>query len=101
MLNQTSTDHHGKLHGGLRFDGTVNAGHLLTFIGMAVAGFMTFLSVDKRVTVLEEAKLYQREKDRAQDETQNKAEQEIGRRLEKIDNKLDSVIEFVRPMRRP
>jgi len=52
---------------GLTFDPTINAGHLLTFFGMAIALFIGWSSLDKRVIVLEEAKIYQRERDTQQD----------------------------------
>lgn len=56
---------------GLRFDPTINAGHILTFITtmvvMAVAGITGWNVMDKRVVVLEEAKTYQVKRDDAQD----------------------------------
>lgn len=85
---------------GLTFDPTINAGHLLSLGGMCIALFMAMSAVDKRLTILEEAKLYQREKDAAQDAVQHKADEVIQRRLEKIDQKLDSVLNSVRENRR-
>lgn len=51
----------------LSFDPTINAGHVLTFVTLVVAGFGAWSMMDKRVTVLEEAKVYQRERDGSQD----------------------------------
>lgn len=51
----------------LSFDPTINAGHILTFVTLIVAGFGAWSLMDKRVTVLEEAKSYQRERDTSQD----------------------------------
>ena len=38
----------------LNFDPTINAGHILTFIGMVVAVGVSYSLLDKRVGVLEE-----------------------------------------------
>ena len=38
----------------LNFDPTINAGHILTFIGMVVAVMVSYSLLDKRVGVLEE-----------------------------------------------
>ena len=51
----------------LTFEPTINAGHLLTFIGMAVSVFVGWSMLDKRVVVLEEAKIYQVRRDDQQD----------------------------------
>lgn len=53
----------------IRFDKTVNLGHLLT-MGMFLVTIMTAWNVmDKRVAVLEEARAAQRERDALQDST--------------------------------
>ena len=51
----------------LTFDPTINAGHLLTFAGMAISLFVGWSMLDKRVVVLEEAKVYQTRRDDQQD----------------------------------
>lgn len=51
----------------LTFDPTINAGHLLTFAGLAVALFIGWSTLDKRVVVLEESRQYQRLRDDTQD----------------------------------
>ena len=51
----------------LRFDPTINAGHILTFAGMACAVFLAYTTLDKRVVVLEESRQYQRLRDEQQD----------------------------------
>ena len=52
---------------GLRFDPTINAGHLLTFLGFIVAGFVGLTTLDKRVVVLEEQRKTQDARDSGQD----------------------------------
>lgn len=51
----------------LSFDPTVNAGHILTFISLVVAGFAAWSTIDKRLTVLERDALHQQSRDAAQD----------------------------------
>ena len=53
--------------GGLRFDPTINAGHLLTFAGFILAGFVGWTTLDKRVVVLEEQRKSQDIRDSGQD----------------------------------
>jgi len=38
----------------VRFDPTVNPGHVLTFLGFLVAGFVAYATLDKRITVVEQ-----------------------------------------------
>lgn len=39
---------------GFKFDPTINAGHLLTFAGFLISGFIAYTSLDKRVVVIEQ-----------------------------------------------
>ena len=43
-----------KQRGRLTFDPTINAGHLLTFAGFLISGFIAYSTLDKRVTVVEQ-----------------------------------------------
>lgn len=54
-------------HGGVKFDATINLGHVLTFIGFVIAGFTAWSTLDKRLTVIEERAQFQAQIDRAQD----------------------------------
>lgn len=51
----------------LHFDPTINAGHVLTFIGMAFALFVGWSNLDKRVVTLEEQRAHQALRDASQD----------------------------------
>lgn len=51
----------------LSFDPTINAGHLLTFVGFIVAGFVGWSTLDKRLVVVEEARKAQVQTDQHQD----------------------------------
>ena len=61
---------HDRRHAGrgLHFDPTINAGHVLTFVGLSVALFAAWTNLDKRVVVLEERNSYQKLRDDTQDQ---------------------------------
>jgi hypothetical protein len=40
--------------GRIAFDPTINAGHILTFFGFMVSGFLAYSTLDKRVAVIEQ-----------------------------------------------
>ena len=54
-------------HKGVKFDATINLGHMLTFAGFVIAGFTAWSTLDKRVTVIEERAAFQAQIDRTQD----------------------------------
>lgn len=62
-----SDQHDAEAKRGLRFDPTINAGHLLTFAGFILAGFVGWTTLDKRVVVLEEQRKAQEIRDVGQD----------------------------------
>lgn len=77
----------------IKFDATINLGHILTFIGFIVAGFSAYTSLNNRVVMLEDAKTAQSVIDHRQDaaiETAAKIQREDFR---EINNKLDRLIE--------
>lgn len=78
-----------------RFDMTINIGHVLTVLGFLVAGTAAWNAMDKRVLVLEEARLSQRDRDAAQDSISRDKFQEVKdslvdlrRSVEKLSDKL-------------
>ena len=56
-----------QLKPGIRFDPTINLGHVLTFLGFLIAIFAAWVNLDKRVVILEENKRTQHQIDKAQD----------------------------------
>jgi hypothetical protein len=74
----------------IKFDRTINLGHILTIISFCVAGFMAWSTMDKRVQALEIAAAAQKDRDAAQDtyvrETINRIERMIGRIADRIDH---------------
>lgn len=80
---------------GLKFDKTINLGHVLTMVSMIAAVMVSWSLMDKRVVVLEEARLAQRERDQAQDMASRERLQEVRdalldlrRSVEKVSDKV-------------
>lgn len=61
----------------IKFDRTINLGHVLTAASMIVAVMVSWSMMDKRVVVLEEARAAQRERDTVQDESNREKFQEV------------------------
>ena len=76
---------------GLRFDPTVNAGHLLTFAGFILAGFVGWTTLDKRVVVLEEQRKAQEIRDAGQDARSADKFTEIKDTMNEIKRGVDQV----------
>lgn len=53
---------------GVRFDPTINLGHIITFIGFILSLVVTWSTLDKRVVVLEESRKAQELRDSSQDQ---------------------------------
>lgn len=90
-----STSQKGKV----KFDATINLGHILTFAGFILAGFTAWTTLDKRVTVIEERANTQAIIDRNQDtnlttnmaairESLNEIKQQIARINERQDRSM-------------
>lgn len=80
----------------VKFDSTINLGHVLTFVGFILTGFGAWSSIDRRLTVLEESRRVQAQIDQNQDERVNQAMGQIKeslvdirRNLEKVSDRLD------------
>ena len=81
--------------GRIKFDRTINLGHVLTLIGLLGALVVGWNVMDKRVVVLEEARIAQRERDQAQDAVSRDKFQEVRdalidlrRSIEKVSDKV-------------
>jgi hypothetical protein len=77
----------------VRFDGTINLGHLLTFIGFGISAAVGWTTMDKRVVVLEQASVYQQSIDKKQDEEQIALKAQVREDYKDIANKLDRVLD--------
>ena len=53
---------------GIKFDSTINLGHMITFIGLLITIMVTWSTLDKRVVVLEESRKAQELRDAGQDQ---------------------------------
>lgn len=76
----------------MRFDPTINLGHILTFAGFMVAGFAAYGVLDKRVAVLEEGRINQAMIDRHQDEDRAEIKRSTREDLREINGKLDKIL---------
>jgi len=80
----------------VKFDSTINLGHLLTFVGFVLTGFGAWSTIDRRLTVLEESRRVQAQSDANQDERLSQSMgqikeslSDIRRNLEKVSDRLD------------
>jgi hypothetical protein len=80
----------------VKFDSTINLGHLLTFVGFVLTGFGAWSTIDRRLTVLEESRRVQAQIDANQDERLSQSMSQIKeslsdirRNLEKVSDRLD------------
>lgn len=89
MADTPSPDHPGRKR--LTFDPTINAGHLLTFVSLMGALAIGWNTLDKRVVVLEEAKVYQRERDQAQDNSITEKLGDIKETLREVKRGVDDL----------
>lgn len=76
---------------GVRFDNTINLGHLLTFAGFLITIMVTWSTLDKRVVVLEESRKAQAVLDHAQDNRSAEKFTEIRETLSEIKRSVDRV----------
>lgn len=76
-----------------RFDPTINLGHILTFIGFVSLGFGAWSTVDSRLVVLEENRKTQAAVDQAQDARFDYGIRQLQTQLDRMDSKLDRIIE--------
>lgn len=78
---------------GVKFDATINLGHVLTFVGFVIAGFTAWSTLDKRVTVIEERASLQALVDKNQDATLNASMAQIKESLSDIKGRIDRLAE--------
>lgn len=77
----------------VKFDLTINLGHVLTFFGFVATIFVSYSTLDKRVVVLEEARKTQAAIDRAQDQQYSSGVSSIQVQLERIERRLDKLVD--------
>lgn len=73
------------------FDPTINAGHVLTMVSMLLVVVTAWASLDKRVVVLEEAKVYQRQRDENQDTVIKDKMSDIKETLRELKESIESL----------
>lgn len=80
-------------HRRIRFDGTINLGHVLTMVTFIAAGVIGWNAMDKRITVLEEARMVQQQIDKRQDEDRNEMKRTVREDMKEIIRKVDILVE--------
>lgn len=100
-MNNQPEEHHRQR---VKWDATINLGHILTFIGFIVAGFGAWASLDKRIMVIEEYRALQKQVDLAQDSRVADAAMmvkdvlvRLDKQVERLNDKLDRVTEKKNP----
>lgn len=76
---------------GIKWDATINLGHILTFIGFLLAGFGAWSTLDKRVTIIEESKYLQKQVDVSQDIRSAEAAGQIKEVLQRLDRQIERI----------
>lgn len=74
----------------------IQLGHIITTLTVAVSAVVYVGKVEQRVAVLEDARAEQLRRDARQDETTTQALNALRTQLERIDGKLDRIIEAKR-----
>lgn len=74
---------------GIRFDPTINLGHLLTFFGFIFVVMAAWSTMDKRVTILEENKLLQKQIDVSQDSRNTEVAQQVRDAITRLDKQVE------------
>lgn len=77
----------------IRFDGTVNLGHLLTVVTFIGAGAVAWNTMDKRVAILEESRMTQKIIDQRQDEDRADIKRTVREDMKEIIRKVDILVE--------
>ena len=76
---------------GVKFDATINLGHIITFIGFLMTGFITWSTLDTRVVILEQATKVQELRDRQQDNLLTSTNQHIAESLTEIKRAVEKI----------
>lgn len=84
----------------VRFDKTINLGHILTMLSFLVIAAMQWNIMDKRIVVLEEFRLSQREKDVTQYQLNKDKFQEVRDGLNDLKHGMEKVADRIESKRR-
>lgn len=79
----------------IRFDKTINLGHILTVLMFLVTAIVSWNMIDKRVLVLEEFRMAQRERDAMQDAFSKEKFQEVRDALNDLRHSVEKVADKI------
>lgn len=71
------------------FDKSINLGHILTFVGFLIAGLGAWTSLDKRLVVIEENRMFQKQTDANQDQRSVEAYGSLRETLSRLDRQVE------------
>ena len=71
----------------------VQIGHIISTVIVAASAFMYITSMEKRITLIEQQLMAQKERDMRQDQATTEALHLIRGQLEKMDSKLDRALD--------
>jgi len=77
----------------IKFDATINLGHILTFVGFMTAGMVAWSTLDKRVVVIEEFKVNQAQINLHQEALTESNKRDVNEGFNRVNDKLDRLIE--------
>lgn len=78
---------------GIKFDATINLGHIMTFVGFILSGAVMYSNLDKRVVSLEVSKIALTQALTRQQELMDENRKIMREDIKSIDSKLDRLIE--------
>jgi uncharacterized membrane protein len=76
----------------ITFDPSINLGHILTFLSLVVAGFVTYATLNTRVAVLEDARIVQANRDSSQDTLIKERINEVLNAVNKVDARVERAL---------
>lgn len=78
--------------GRVKFDPTINLGHVITFVGFVISIFIAWNTLDRRVAVLEASAVAQAQRDKFQDSRLQESISTVRTSQNRIENKLDALL---------
>lgn len=81
----------------IRFDKTVNLGHIISIVAFLLMTLTQWNMMDKRITVLEEFRTVQRERDAAQDMNAKDRAQEVKDAINDLKRSIEKLADRLGP----
>lgn len=79
----------------VRIDKTINLGHMISLFGFVLLMIANWSMMDKRVVVLEEARIAQKERDITRDQSSREKFQEVREAIVDLKNSVEKVADKI------